>query len=550
MASLQLNKIRVIAISRLLLALALLLISMTDPDKIGYDHEPDDLLATAYLVFALGFLVVAWTNWWLDFRLLVPSQIVDLCAFILLPSTFEPWGSGYRVAAILIGAFILIESALRWDWRRCLRVAIAINLLNVLIVVFEPIRLLFHPETMDLGMELGLKIRNFALLLGITLVIAWFSHGFVQLHRRLELSADPGETTLGREEYLLEVAMAAAGAMGGLLCWQPGRSDRCVAIGSGTLAAAAGHADLARCRLSDKHPAFVFDLDRGRAVMQTDDHGWRALSVAELAGAKVSDLPPCSGLTAPLAGITGRGRLVLTDLRALDIFGVRQIAALADQVSTELDRLEFEAAARHAGELELRNTLSHELHDGVAQSLAGACFWLASLRRKLLDEPATVAEIEKVLRALEAESSHVREVITVLRSEPDSIHRIDLGTTIRDFLPRAAGTWGVRASLRTTGTPVRASPSLVFEVQQILREAMSNAARHGRATQIEVEIHGEDDLVHLSIKDNGNGFSGPPPHPLPKMIAERTRKLGGSVEIGSATGHTELRIALPLEEDG
>jgi len=301
--------------------------------------------------------------------------------------------------------------------------------------------------------------------------------------------------------------------------------------------------------MTSQSHAFAFDLKRGRAIEQTANNGWRALSVAELASAQLSDLPPCSGLAAPLAGITGQGRLVLTDLRALDIFGVRQMIALAEQVATEMDRLEFESAERHAAELELRHTLSHELHDGVAQSLAGACFWLASLKRKAQGEARQTEDIEKVLRALEAESGHVREVISILRSEPDSIRRIDLAASIADFLPRAAGTWGLRTLFSAQDSALPASPSLVFELQQILREAMSNAARHGGATQIEVRLHADQGALHVEIVDNGSGFAGPPPHPLPKVIGERTRKLGGSVEIVSTPGHTGLLIVLPLEED-
>ncbi len=404
-------------------------------------------------------------------------------------------------------------------------------------------------------MDPGLKIRNIFMLLAVSMVILWFSRGFVQSPRRLVIAEDRVGGVDPPARLLLEAVMAAFGAQGGVLCWSRRAAGQCEATRAGVLDSGP-EPDGERpewgapsCFTALQPLALVFDLARGHAVELTDGGSWRAIQLDKLDEAMFDALAPCAGVSVPLVGVTGSGRLIVTGLRALDIFHAARLTSLAETVAAELDRADFELTARQAAELDLRTTLAHELHDGVAQSLAGACFWLASLRRKADANPALAAEVDKVRRALEGESSHVREVISMLRNEPESIRTIDLGASIDAFLPRASSTWGLRTAFAADGAPVTASPALVFELQQILREAMSNAVRHGAATRVEVRLAYEGDVLRIEIEDNGRGFAGRPPHPLPKVISERAKKLQGSVDIVSTEGQTRVTITLPLEED-
>ena len=82
----------------------------------------------------------------------------------------------------------------------------------------------------------------------------------------------------------------------------------------------------------------------------------------------------------------------------------------------------------------------------------------------------------------------------------------------------------------------------------ILREAVSNSLRHGRARQIILRAARSDDTLALSVQDDGAGFTPSPGagHGLGNMRARAVR-LGGKLEVESTPGKgTRIILSLPL----
>ena len=100
-----------------------------------------------------------------------------------------------------------------------------------------------------------------------------------------------------------------------------------------------------------------------------------------------------------------------------------------------------------------------------------------------------------------------------------------------------------------TGTiPIR----LHLDVRQLLREAVANAARHGSATRVEVEVALGDGRLDLRFVDDGQGF---PPvadgvKEQPWSLKERVDRAGGDLNIESSEGRTAIAVVLPLEGVG
>lgn len=117
-----------IAAWRLALALALFLISMADPDHIGFVHEPDDLLFLAYLLGAAGALLVARLRWWWDFRLLPMFVAMDWAVYLAAPFLDGSPSSGHLVLGLLLAVLIMTETSLRWNWPRLCLAALGLNL--------------------------------------------------------------------------------------------------------------------------------------------------------------------------------------------------------------------------------------------------------------------------------------------------------------------------------------------------------------------------------------------------------------------------------------
>ena len=83
---------------------------------------------------------------------------------------------------------------------------------------------------------------------------------------------------------------------------------------------------------------------------------------------------------------------------------------------------------------------------------------------------------------------------------------------------------------------------------RIAQEALSNVARHAHATQVNVTMHRVDDLVLLSIEDNGRGFADADVGIGITGMRERVQRFGWRVLIESTPDSgTSVTVAMPVE---
>jgi signal transduction histidine kinase len=90
------------------------------------------------------------------------------------------------------------------------------------------------------------------------------------------------------------------------------------------------------------------------------------------------------------------------------------------------------------------------------------------------------------------------------------------------------------------------------ELFLVLREALSNSLRHARPRTITVEVRISRPRVDALVSDDGRGFDAQTAHSAPTgtglpSMAERTRRVGGTLEVDSRPGHgTTVRCHIPL----
>ena len=194
-------------------------------------------------------------------------------------------------------------------------------------------------------------------------------------------------------------------------------------------------------------------------------------------------------------------------------------------------RLDAEDAVRDE-----RRRLARELHDGLAQELA----YITTESRRLAGHPGAEQLAEAAERALEES----RAAILALRRPADE--------PLERTIAVAAQSIGVRAGIDVT-VAVRPGLDVPAEVRQallrILREAMSNAARHGRAGTVRVSLDGPTPLV-MAIADDGAGFNLTAAHRPDSLglqsMEERAFNLGGRLSIESVPGRgTTVAVVLP-----
>jgi two-component system sensor histidine kinase DegS len=130
----------------------------------------------------------------------------------------------------------------------------------------------------------------------------------------------------------------------------------------------------------------------------------------------------------------------------------------------------------------------------------------------------------------------------------------DLGIipTIRRYSDTFKEQTGLDINVTVSGNERRLESYLEVMVFRAIQELLGNAARHSQATLIKINVDLTDNLIRVSVDDNGKGFDVDTVQEQNlglKLIRERTEMLGGSFEIDSAMGKgTRVMFSLPASK--
>jgi signal transduction histidine kinase len=201
-----------------------------------------------------------------------------------------------------------------------------------------------------------------------------------------------------------------------------------------------------------------------------------------------------------------------------------------------------------------RARVSREIHDTLLQSLAAIGVELETIATQL--EPSQDPAREG-LRRLRRQVGHclreARESILELRN--NSMKPRALMDVLRELAEHTTKSKGIRTEFSVTGRPRACSGDADVQLLRIAQEAVANAVKHGRATQIHITLHFEKDGVRLTITDNGCGFVPEERDPAPASgehlglltMRERAARLRGRLALVSNPGAgTTIEAAVPL----
>lgn len=186
-----------------------------------------------------------------------------------------------------------------------------------------------------------------------------------------------------------------------------------------------------------------------------------------------------------------------------------------------------------------RQRLSRQMHDGPAQALSNFILQ-TEIAMRLMDIDPSQARDELGNLKISAMSTFqkVRNFIFELR--PMMLDDLGLTPTLKKYADAFKEQTGLDVSVTVTGIERRLEPYLEVMIFRAVQELLGNAARHSQATLIKVQVDLGNDLIRVSVDDNGKGFD---PEILKessnlglKLIHERAEMLGGNFEVDSAAG--------------
>jgi signal transduction histidine kinase len=259
-----------------------------------------------------------------------------------------------------------------------------------------------------------------------------------------------------------------------------------------------------------------------------------------------------------LAGDAFHGWLFFLDKRRMTLDDMTLGQIVAGQVATRLEHSYLLQRLQQSAVLEERMRFARDLHDGLLQSLAGTALQLHNLRRTLAEHPDEVlGRLHELENSILTEQGSLRAFIRELRPSALLPHdtRGDLATSLRNLVDRVERHWGLRVDLTVCHLDASGGEALGYHVSHIVHEALVNAARHGGASSVRVEVEERGGEIVILAADNGHGFGFHGRYDVvaltrmnagPVSLRERITALGGTLTVESSASGARLEITLPL----
>jgi two-component system sensor histidine kinase DesK len=184
-----------------------------------------------------------------------------------------------------------------------------------------------------------------------------------------------------------------------------------------------------------------------------------------------------------------------------------------------------------------RERIGRDLHDLLGHTLSLITLKL-ELARKLADRdpPASRRELEEAERVARDALAQVRSAVTGIRSTDLAAELASARLMLESSLVR----------LDYAAPPVDLPPEVERGLALVLREAVTNIARHAQATCAKIEFVREAKTVQLCIDDDGRGGLDADGNGVTGM-RDRVRALGGTLSVDSPrNGGTRLLVRVPL----
>src|SRR5689334_15384214 len=560
---------KIIAFCRVVLALTTLGVAIVDPKQPSFHPDLAYLLLYGYVAYSFAlFLLVRgeylrqrWVGWY--------SMALDV-GWISVISLFTEGGTS---PFFLLHVFVISSVSVRWGFRATMLVTVVLALL--------------YPGVFIIGGHVlgsdNIGFRRVHLFRPIYLLTLAYLIGYLGEHERrskrklgfmLELPAafrrnQPPGRALAR---LMRRTLQHFAAERGLLVLRDPESGRYFTW------------DLARrgdrmrlgLRITEVDPfpvAFAEDTD-GMLVNDARPGTGTALCYDVLSGViqRKAIIPPLSlpepgsaeaVLIAPVLihrELRGHAIVIREARRKFTRDDLEFLLLLVGQAAAGFENVRLQEKTEEFAVIEERGRIARDLHDGFIQSLAGIDLRVEACKMLLQRDPGRVPrELEELHQAADRGYREVRHYLNVLREprRPEADLWTALDRLVTEFSTRER--LGVRI-VRPENEP-EITPATAHDLTQIVREALRNAVRHGRASQAVVKISCRDSQLSLVVHDNGAGFTNGHarvdaegflvPQAAPWSIRERTAALGGSLRVWTRPGRgAEITVTIPAAAQG
>lgn len=197
--------------------------------------------------------------------------------------------------------------------------------------------------------------------------------------------------------------------------------------------------------------------------------------------------------------------------------------------------MEYAIESERTAETRERNRLAREIHDTMGHTLTGISAGLDACITLIDRSPALAREQLEILA--EASRSGLRDVRRSVHAlGPDALAEMGVAGAVRKLADDTAAATGVAVSLDSVLSQVPLQHDEADTVYRIVQEGMTNAIKHGHATEIMIKIKTEGRWLVVIVRDNGTGCAGFSKGFGLRHMEERVALLGGRLRVRSFHG--------------
>jgi signal transduction histidine kinase len=198
-----------------------------------------------------------------------------------------------------------------------------------------------------------------------------------------------------------------------------------------------------------------------------------------------------------------------------------------------------------------RRRIARDLHDVIGQALTAVKLNLETLRRDFAGQRID-ADLRRSIDIVDEAMRDIRDVAIDLR--PAILDDLGLVAAARWYLSRQGRLANYRTSFVADPIPFDLDDEVESACFRVLQEALTNVARHARATRVRVKLRRTPGDILLVVEDDGVGFEvlrtrrrqGRRPTLGLTGMSERACSIGGSIDISSTPGvGTRIRASFP-----
>ncbi|MFH8386110.1 GAF domain-containing protein [Kitasatospora sp. NPDC018058] len=246
-----------------------------------------------------------------------------------------------------------------------------------------------------------------------------------------------------------------------------------------------------------------------------------------------------------------RGVLMLARASGAPLFDEGESGPLlgfAGQAAVAMELAERRRDSEQVALLKERDRIARDLHDLAIQRLFATAMTLQGATR-FIEHPEATDRVLRAIDDLDETAKTIRATIFGLRLRESGPAASGLRARLVDVVDRAARSLGFTPALRMTGLLDATVPAEIADAAvAVLEEALSNAARHAKATSVDAAVSADQELT-VTVTDDGIGLPEGGRRSGLANLTDRATALGGTfTALTRPEGGTELVWQVPLPD--